>query len=292
MATPAIPHFGTTLYEEAPDPDITPEQQAAIPFTGQLARTDRFLTVLGMECYIRNMYGPNVGRQFIYRRGKLGDLDYFEKDSFTSYSAAEAPPSDRPRVGDVIFRVVHRDVREVYRQLLAEELVRPVGPEGEEARFLAGEERGILVIGPDEQRYELAEVGDTFIENHAIFIWTDPARLVDTVRSYAVEMDLVDRVREKLDFHGLGEVTLLTRIANPITIGLLTPYPGETIAPRWTDDIFAQVGYSHFRLGSPRKDFVRAHHREVFPETGDVAYVMFNEAYLELIDLQTAAVPA
>ena len=292
MGTPAIPHFGTTLYEVAPPPETTPEEQGQIPFTGQLARTDRFLEILGMECYVRNMYGPAVGRQYIYRRGKLGDLDYFEKDSFTSYSARFAPPSARPRIGDAVFRIVHYQVRDIYRQLLAEDLIRPIGPDGEEARFLGGEERSILVLGPDDQRYELAEVGEGFVENHAIFVWTDPARLADTIRSYAVEMDLVDRVGEKLDFHGQGEVTLLTRVSNPITIGLLTPYDGEAIAPRWTDDVFAQVGYSHFRLGSPRKDFVRKHHREMFPDTGDVSYVMFNEAYLELIDLETAAVPA
>jgi hypothetical protein len=292
MATPAIPHFGTTLYEVAPPADTTPGEQSEIPFTGQLERTDRFLQALGMECYIRNMYGPSVGRQYIYRRGALGDLDYFEKDSFTSYSARFAPPSPAPRIGDILFRVVHKQVRDVYRDLLRDDLVRPIGPDGEESAFLAGEARSLLVMGPDDQRYELSEVGPTFVDNHAIFIWTDPARLPDTIRGYAVEFDIVDRVGHREDFHGLGEVTLLTRLENPVTIGLLTPYPGDPIAPRWTDDVFAHVGYSHFRLGSPRKDFVRTHHREMFPETGDVSYVLFNEAYLELIQLEPATVPA
>ncbi len=46
MATPSIPHFGTTLYEAPPAADA---DQSALPFEGQLARTDRFLTLLGAE---------------------------------------------------------------------------------------------------------------------------------------------------------------------------------------------------------------------------------------------------
>ena len=284
MAPPGIPHFGTTLYEQAPPEGV---DQRQVPFTGMLERTDRFLKLLGAECYVQNFYGP-LGRQYIYRRGQIGDLDYFEKDSFTSYTGRFTPPTDRPRVADVIFRVVHRDVRAVYRRMLAEDLARPIGPEGDEAAFLAGENRSLLIMGPDAQRYELGEVADTHVANHAIFIWTDPAKLVETVRGYAVEMDLVDRDGGKHDFHGIGEVTLMTRLSNPITIGLLTPYAGQTLSPRWTDDIFQQVGYSHFRLGSPRKAFVKAHHREVFPDTGDVSYVLFHDAYLELIQLPGA----
>ncbi len=288
MGTPPIPHFGTTLYEVAPD-DLS--KQAELPFEGMLERTDRFLRALGAEIYLKNFYGP-LGRQYIYRRGQIGDVDYFEKDSFTSYTGRYAPPSALPRIADTIFRVVHRDVRAVYRQLLREDLVRPIGPEGDEQRFLDGEQSSVLVMGPDAQRYELAEVAPTLTENHAIFIWTDPKRLIDTVRGYAVEFDIVDRVGKKLDYHGIGEVTLLTRESNPVTIGLLTPYDGKSIAPRWSDDIFLQVGYSHFRLASPRKDFVRKHHTEVFPDTGDVSYVLFNESYLELIQLEEALVPA
>ncbi|MFN0148093.1 MAG: hypothetical protein ACKVT1_16430 [Dehalococcoidia bacterium] len=287
MGTPPIPHFGTTLYEEAP-PEGT--DQAAIPFTGMLARTDRFLTLLGAECFIQNFYGP-LGRQYIYRRGKIGDVDYFEKDSFTSYSARFAPAASGPRIADTIFRVVHRDARSVYRQMLAEDLVRPIGPDGDERQFLDRATRSLLVMGPDDQRYELSETAETVLENHAVFIWTDPARLPDTVRQYAVQMDLVDRFGAKLDFHGIGEATVLTRLSNPITVGLLTPYPGERLSPRWTDDIFKQVGYSHFRLASPRKEYVVAHNQQVFPDTGDVSYVLFNEAYLELIQLEEARVP-
>ena len=61
MADMSIAHFGTTLIESAP-PEGT--DQATIPMTGDLARTHEFLTVLGAEIYIRNMY-PGVGRQFI-----------------------------------------------------------------------------------------------------------------------------------------------------------------------------------------------------------------------------------
>ena len=70
-----------------------------------------------------------------------------------------------------------------------------------------------------------------------------------------------------------------------MTIGLLTPLAGGAIAPRWRDDIFQEVGYSHFRLGSPNKAAVLAKNREAYPPTGDVAYVMFNEAYLELVQV-------
>ena len=288
MATPPIPHFGTTLYEDAPPEGA---DQAAIPFSGMLARTDRFLKLLGAECFIQNFYGP-LGRQYIYRRGKIGDLDYFEKDSFTSYTARFAPKVPSPRVGDVVFRVVHSDVRSVYRQMLAEDLIRPIGPDGDEERFLDGAAPSVLIIGPDDQRYDLSAVAGSVLENHAIFIWTDPARLADTVRQYAVQMDLVDRAGAKQDFHGIGEATVLTRLSNPVTIGLLTPYSGGRVAPRWTDDIFSQVGYSHFRLASPRKQYVLTHNQQVFPDTGDVSYVLFNEAYLELIQLEAAPVPA
>jgi hypothetical protein len=289
MATPAIPHFGTTLYEVAPAPDA---DQASLPFEGMLARTHRFLTVLGAEIAIKNFYGPAVGRQYIYRRGKIGDLDYFEKDSFTSYTAKFTPPSSTPRVADTYFRVVHTDIRAVYQQLLREDLIRPIGPEGDADRFLSGEHKSVLVLGPDEQRYELAEVSNDPAENHAIFMWTDPALLSETVRDYAGQFDIVSKYPMQFDFHGIGNVTVLTRAQPPVTIGLITPYEGQSLAPRWTDDVFGQVGYSHFRLGSPRKAVVREHNREVFPDTGDVSYVMFHEAYLELVQLEDAAVPA
>lgn len=287
MATPPIPHFGTTLYEVAP-PEGT--DQSSIPFTGMLERTDRFLRMLGAEIMIRNYYGP-LGRQYIYRRGEMSDPDYFEKDSFTSYTGQFPPRVDRPRIGDVIFRVVHHDARGVYRDLLREDLVRPIGPEGDEARFLAGEQPGLLVEGPDTQRYELCQSFGNKLDNHAIFIWTNPEAdiLRATIRDYASQFDLVDRVGTRRDFHGIGEVTLLTRLSPPVTIGLLTPYEGQEIAPRWTDDIFKQVGYSHFRLGSPRKEYVKSHNREVFPDTGDVSYVLFREAYLELVQLPEGA---
>ena len=285
MRTPAIPHFGTTLYEVAPPEGV---DQREVPFTGMLERTDRFLRALGAQCFTKNFYGP-LGRQYIYRRGEIGDADYFEKDSFTSYTAKFTPTTVEPRVGDIVFRVVHKDVRDVYQLLLADDLVRPIGPDGDEARFVAGESSSLMIMGPDDQRYELSEAGPTLMDNHAVFIWTNPAKLAETIRHYATQMDMVDREGVKHDYHGIGEVTLLTRHSNPITVGLLTPYPGASVAPRWTDDIFQQVGYSHFRLASPRKEYVRSHNREVFPDTGDVSYVLFNEAYLELIQLEPAA---
>ena len=287
MGTPSIPHFGTTLYEATP-PDGA--DLATLPFGGMLSRVDRFLTILGMERYVENIYGREVGRQYIYRRGQLGDLDYFEKDAFVSYSATFRPPAPSPRIGDVVFRVVHHEPRRIYEQLLAEDLVRPIGPEGEAAAFVAGERDTVLFRGPDEQDYELSPVGPTFAANHAIFIWTDPAQAARTEAEYGEQFELLPITGRAEDFHGVGRAKLLVRQEPPITIGLLTPNANATLLPRWTDDVFAEVGYSHFRLGSPRKAQVLERNREVFPATGDVAYVMFNEAYLELVQVD-AAVP-
>ncbi|OAI44183.1 hypothetical protein AYO38_10035 [bacterium SCGC AG-212-C10] len=252
-----------------------------------LARTDRFLRVLGAEPFVENFYGAEVGRQYIYRRGKMTDPDYFEKDCFISYSAQFPPAVAFPRIGDIIFRLVHRNVREVYRQLLREDLVRPIGPEGSERRFLEGAAPSLLVLGPDAQRYELRESAPTLAENHAVFIWTDPGELRATIAAYCEQFDFSEREREI--FHGVAQVTVLRREESPMSVGLLTPLEGHGLAPRWSRDIFAQVGYSHFRLGSARKEFVKAHSEQVFPDTGDVSYVLFREAYLELVQLQEVA---
>jgi hypothetical protein len=70
-----------------------------------------------------------------------------------------------------------------------------------------------------------------------------------------------------------------------VTIGLLTPLGGAPLAPRWRDDIFQELGYSHFRLGSPDKAAVIAQNPEAYPATGDVSYVLFRESYLELVQV-------
>ena len=59
MPTPPLAHFGTTLAEAAPDEGVDP---ASMPFSGDLERTDRFLSLLGMERFIDNVYPtPSTG---------------------------------------------------------------------------------------------------------------------------------------------------------------------------------------------------------------------------------------
>jgi hypothetical protein len=70
-----------------------------------------------------------------------------------------------------------------------------------------------------------------------------------------------------------------------LTLQLLTPVGGVTLAPRITDDIFAQEGYPHFRLGTRNKPRALAAGEVVFPDTGDVSYVLIEGAYLELVSL-------
>ena len=281
MSTLPIAHFGTTLAEPAPGRGV---DQASVPFTGDLERTDRFLSLLGMERFVDNIY-PGMGRQFIYRRGKLGDADYFEKDTFTSYRAQRSPPSERPRVADTIFRITHADPIPVCRELVTDELATPAGPSQELQGFLAGALDAVLLIGPDHQRYELTTKRESALDN-AVFVWTDPARLARTVEAYADHF-AIEAVAdgETHTFHGIASLTLLQRQTPAVTIGLLTPLDGASLAPRWTDDIFQEAGYSHFRLGSPNKERAKAVSREVYPDTDDVSFILFCESYLELVQI-------
>ncbi len=269
MATPSIAHFGTTLPEDVPPDGAV---QIDVPFTGSLARTDRFLQLFGMELLITNMY-PGVGRQYIYRRGERSDVDYVEKDTFTSYTSTFAPDPGAPRVADTVFRLPHPDPRAVWGAWEAEGLVELLHDDG----------IAVLFRGPDHQVYELVPSSDDPVDNHAIFIWTDPGEADVIEKDYDEHFGL--QVAERgVDFHGLGDAVLLVRQDPPVTIGLLTPKTGGRIEPRWTDDVFAQVGYSHFRLGAPDKAKVKAMAPEAFPDTGDVSYVHFHHAYLELVE--------
>lgn len=278
MPTPAIPHFGTTL-SEAPPPAGVAQQD--VPLSGALAATDRFLRLAGFELLVRNLY-RGVGRQYIFRRGLLGDVDYLEKDCFTSY-AAEAPPAcDAPRVGETIFRLPHRDPRALWRAWRGEGLVEPLLGAEAEAAFLAGAAPRLLLRGPDAQRYELAATSPERAENFAVFVWTDPPRLADTIDAYAKQFGLAAPASAE-PYHGIASLHRLVRHEPAVTIGLLAPLPGAALAPRWRDDIFQEAGYSHFRLGSPDKARVIRNNPEAYPPTGDVSYVMFHESYLELV---------
>ena len=274
MATPSIAHFGTTLPEEAPPPDAV---QIEIPFSGALEATDDMLRRFGFELMIRNMY-PGVGRQYIYKRGQHSDVDYVEKDSFTSYSSwvAEPEADGAPRHGDTIFRLPHRDAAGIVAELAEAGLVRVLGAADEQGR--------VLVVGPDSQTYEITPTVDDRVANHAIAIWTTPDEVDQIVADYHDQFGL--ELTDKTDFHGIADAVVLTRSEPPVTIMLLVPKAGGRVAERLTDDVFGPVGFSHFRLGAPSKAVVQASPaaREAFPDTGDVSYVHFHHAYLELVE--------
>jgi hypothetical protein len=279
MRTPAIPHYGTTLHEAPPPAGVA---QADAPLAGMLGATDRFLRLAGFELLVRNLY-PGVGRQYIYRRGVHADADYLEKDCFTSYAAQHPSASATPRIGETIFRFPHRDPRALYRAWRAEGLAAPLLGASAEDAYLAGDAAALLLRGPDTQRYELTHSARERTENFAVFVWTDPARLAETIDAYAKQF-AIEQTGAAESYHGIATLHRLVRREPGVTIGLLTPLPGGEIAPRFSDDIFQEVGYSHFRLGSPNKPLVLAQNRETYPPTGDVAYVMFNESYLELVE--------
>ena len=172
----------------------------------------------------------------------------------------------------------------MYARWQAEGLVAPVGPTGEETAFLAGTAPWVLIRGPQGQLFEFGQSTPDRATNHAVYVWTDPARLEATAAAFAREFDL--EAQGDHDFHGQAHVRLLRRSRPGITIGLLTPRAGDRVQPRWTDDIFVEAGYSHFRLGSFDKRRTREASREAFPDGGDVSFVYFADSYLELVQVQ------
>lgn len=279
MPTPAIAHFGTTLIESPPPDGI---DQKDVPFTSDLARTDRFLSLLGMTCYVRNMY-EGVGRQFIYRRGAQDDVDYIEKDTFTSYRAVARPDAGMPRVGDTVFRLTHADPVGIYKALQAESLIETIATGGQEAAFLSGKVGAVLFMGPDGQQYELCATGPSACDNHVVYIWTDHDVLAETVDEFTREFGFGPA--SEADFHGIAKLTLIRRETPGMTLGFITPFDKDGIAPRWTDDIFLEAGYSHYRLASPDMAHTVGISREAFPQGGDVAFVYFRESYIELVQI-------
>ncbi len=277
MGTPAIAHFGTTIIEEAPDEGVDQKQ---VPITGALADTLQFLEIFGFEPAMENMY-PGMGRQYIWRRGRMEDVDYIEKDSFTSYAAVSRPRSPGPRVGDTVFRLTHADPVGVLRELDAKGLVR-VHDEPQREAFLGGARAWLLVTGPDGQLYELGATQPTVADNHTVYIWTADERLEAVSRSYAEHFGLQPSTGSAEDFHGIGQVLRLRRDTPGLTIGLLHRSV-DGLAERWSDDIFKEAGYSHFRLGALDKPVTEAATRQAFPPGGDVSFVYFEDSYLELV---------
>ncbi len=277
MADMSIAHFGTTLIESPP---AEGEDQAAIPKTGDLGRTDEFLRILGAEVYITNMYP--FGRQFIYRRGEFDDPDYFEKDTFTSYTAVPLPETDSPRIGETIFRLPHRDARGIASSLMGAGLIKPLSSYDD---FVNGTVDTLFFMGPDRQQYELSESSKARFENHRIYIWTDDADLESHLKGYQANFKLERKGTE--NFYGIGTAHLLVRKDPGITIALITPRKG-TLSPKHSFDIFRDAGYSHFRLGAPDKSQVLGNAEEAFPDGGGpVAFVHFQNSYLELVQIGT-----
>jgi len=275
MADMSIAHFGTTLIESPPSED---EDQAAIPMTGDLGRTDEFLQILGAEIYIKNMYP--FGRQFIYKRGEFTDPDNFEKDTFTSYTAVQLPETDTPRVGETIFRLPHHNARQIAGSLMDGGLIKPVSAHND---FVNGTVNALFFMGPDGQQYELVESSKTRHENHRVYIWTDAEDLPSHRQGYETNFDLTPQGTE--DFYGIGTAHLLVRKDPGITIALLTLNDGA-ISPKHSFDIFKDAGYSHFRLGAPDKSQVLGNAQEAFPDGGGpVAFVHFQNSYLELVQI-------
>ena len=278
MADMSIAHFGTTLIETAP---AEGEDQASIPMTGDLKRTNEFLNIFGAEVYITNML-PGIGRQYIYRKGDFEDPDYFEKDTFTSYSATPLPTADAPRIGEAIFRLPHQHAIDVAVQLNSAGLIEPLSPF---EPFINGSSDRLFFAGPDGQRYELCQSTDRRHENHRIYIWTDADDLEDHRQGYAEFFDINFSATE--NFYNNGTAHLLVREDPGITIALVTLNEGQ-IAPKHSFDIFKDAGYSHFRLGSPDKAKVLSNSEEAFPDGGGpVAFVHFQNSYLELVQIGT-----
>ena len=275
--TPCLGHYGTTLYEPKP-PEGT--DLATWPITGACAASHEFMKVLGFVPLFTNYY-PTLGRQWIFRRGERGvDADYIEKDEFSSWIAGPAPALAAPRVGDTVFRLPVRGLahwKEVLRPYVREPAWAP-----------GGGSSGNLVIGPDDQWYELTESSDEAVENRVISIWTATAD-VDRIAADYVKYFGMHLVEHDANFHGVGRAAVLRRDDPAVTIQLVRC---AAVEPRWSSpdggspqaDIFLQVGYPHFRLGAKDKDAVREVAETVFPDTGDVSYVMFHHAYLELVD--------
>ncbi len=275
MKTPAIAHFGTTILESAP---AAGTRQQDVPVDGVLADMLAFLGVLGFEPSVENFY-EGVGRQYIWRRGSVGDVDYVEQDNFTSYVAERRPKTEGPRVGDTIFRMTHADPRNVYQELVTKSLVQAVNSD-QAAAFIADEQDWLLIEAPNAQIYELGATAQAAADNHVIYVWTETARLDDVAQSYGTHFGTQRGKTE--DFYELGKVLYLRREEPGLTIGLLHD-PAQELAPRWTDDIFKEAGYAHFRLGAIAKSETEQSTRQAFPGAGDVSFVYFEDSYLELV---------
>ncbi|MEO1065253.1 MAG: hypothetical protein AAFZ07_27880 [Actinomycetota bacterium] len=261
-ATPCLAHYGATLAE---DPLSDDELHSAPPL-GAAADALAFLDFLGFVPLIENRY-PSLGRQWILGRGDRSEPAYLERDVFTSFTAGtvDSAAGDHPAVGDTIVRLPLADPAGTVAELSGRGWATPYAPEPAWFR------------GPDGMVYEPAPIDADPGVNRMISIWTDPAEVDRISRDYQV-LFAFEEIAVDEPVGTAARATVLRRSGvGPVTLRLLTPGPraATVVAPRVTDDIFAQVGYAHFRLGAPDREAVRAAGTEVFPDTGDVSYVLF-----------------
>jgi hypothetical protein len=270
MSTPCLAHYGVTVAE----PHVPTDRLATDPPGGDAAPGLEFLSWLGFEPLHTNLYA-DIGRQWILRRGQVGDPGYLERDLFTSFRGGDAAPAgtDTPHAGDVVFRLPVDDPDAVLDELRSRGWAEPY----------AGVD-GPLFRGPDAAVYELAPITSDDAIDRTISLWTAREDLERAAGTWTALFDL-ERQVEVRPFHGLADATALVRHgAGALTLQLLTPADGSDLPARVTDDIFAQQGYPHFRLGAPDKAAALAAGEVVFPDTGDVSYVLIEGAYLELVD--------
>jgi hypothetical protein len=279
MGSPSIAHFGTTVMEPPPPPGVS--QQEA-PQQGPLGRTLEFFRLMGLRPLLENMY-EGIGRQYIWSRGGPQDADYLEIDTFTSYRAVPRPESAQPRIGDTVFRLTHPEPRELFAAWTAQGLATTMLPQDRVAAFQAGESDWLLLRGPQGQLFELGPTQRARADNHVVYIWSDPRQAAQTAANYCREFSL--EPAGEVEFHGQAKAMRLRRERPGVTVCLLTPLSGGHVAARWSEDIFVEAGYSHFRLGSFDKSRTRRASREAFPDGGDVSFVYFEDSYLELVQV-------
>jgi len=274
-ATPCLAHYGVTVAE----PPVAADELATATPGGRAGDGLDFLRWLGFEPLHTNLYA-GVGRQWILRRGERGDAGYLERDLFTSFRAGPAEGGTEPaggptpRAGDAVFRLPVADPDATAAGLRERGWLTP---------YLGVD--GPLFVAPDAAVYELAPITGDDATDRTISLWTDPAGVE---RAVATWHDLfgLELVAKGEAFHGVAEATVLRRTGTgAVTLQLLTPLDGAPLEARITDDIFAQEGYPHFRLGSADKARALAAGEVVFPDTGDVSYVLVEGAYLELVGL-------
>ncbi len=273
--TPCLAHYGVTVAE----PPVADDDLRSAPPGGNAADGLEFLRFLGFEPLHTNLYA-GIGRQWILRRGRPGEPGYVERDLFTSFRAGDVEPAgiSPARAGDAVFRLTVDDPQATLAELTARGWATPYPPGPTPTT-------GPLFRGPDEAVYELAPISGDEAADRTVSLWTDPDGVDDAVATWChvFGFEVVDKAA---DFHGIADAVVLRRTGRaPITLQLLTPRDGAALEPRVTDDIFAQAGYPHFRLGAPDKPAALAVGETVFPDTGDVSYVLVQGAYLELVEL-------